>query len=407
MHLKFFPLVLFLVFLPFNVFAKEVISFSDALRQVLSSYPSVKVFKEKREAIRALSEDAKKLPNPELELSTEDFLGSGRFRAFSSSEVTLLFSQRFPLFGKREKRREEILSQEGVISSEESLLRAELFKETALSFTDVLYAKEKVKLYRELSRVLQKLVEVSKLKFEAGKVSELEKLRAEIAAGRIEVELQSAIGEYRVALQKLYSLLKREGVEPEGDFFSLREVPERVLPDKHPKVAGVKAEILTLKKRFDLVKAEALPDLTLSGGVRYFNEDDERAYLLSVSLDIPVFNRNGYKLMALKREMAGKRFLLESVSLELERKFQEVRGKLEIVTREIKTLEEKLIPRAEEIYRRVFEGYRYGKVDLLSVLDAQRTLFELKLALLEAYRKYHALRAELFYILARPDYRFF
>jgi len=56
---------------------------------------------------------------------------------------------------------------------------------------------------------------------------------------------------------------------------------------------------------------------------------------------------------------------------------------------EVKVLEREAIPEATETFRLTEEGFRQGKFAYLDVLDAQRTLFDLRVRLLDARLAYH------------------
>ncbi|OAQ21480.1 TolC family protein [Thermosulfurimonas dismutans] len=391
---------------------KKEVSFEEVFSKVINRHPLLKTFEEKRKAVRFRAYQAGLLPNPELDLSVEDVFGSGDFGGSKSSETTLIFSQTVPLFGKTKKRRETVLFQEKVIACDEALTKLELFRQTARIFTEALYAQKKVKLYRELALLSERLVAVAEAKLQAGKIPETEKIRAEIVASETEMRLANARREYQTALRQLANLwgeTKPVEFSLRGELLKIYLSPRKIKTgvEKHPALLRLKNEISQLEKRLELAKAEALPDVTLSAGVRWYNESDERAYLFGIAVPLPVFNRNKGEIEALAREITEIRLKIKSQKLSLERDLEAVLGRLRMVLKEIRTLEDSLLPRAEEIYRRNLEGYRYGKMEFLRVLDAQRTLFELHLGLLEAYQRYHLLRAEALYLVGRPEKNFF
>lgn len=392
--------------------SQRELSFAEVLARVLSRHPLLKTFEEKRKSVHFRAYQAGLLPNPELELSVEEVFGSGEFGGTKASETTFSLSQTLPLFGKLKKRQEMILSRKGVIDAEEALIRLDLFRQTARIFTEALYAQKKMELYQELALLSERLVAVAEAKLQAGKVPETERIRAEIVASETEMRLANARREYQTALRRLASLWgETHPVEfsLKGELLRVPLSPRKIQKDveKHPALLRLKNELSQLEKGLELAKAEVLPDVTLSAGVRWYNENDERAFLFGISLPLPIFNRNQGEIKALGREITEVRLKLKSQKLSLKRELEEVSGRLRIVLREIRTLEDNLLPRAEEIYRRNLEGYRYGKLEFLRVLDAQKTLFELRLRLLEAYKEYHLLRADVFYFLGRQERNFF
>ena len=66
------------------------------------------------------------------------------------------------------------------------------------------------------------------------------------------------------------------------------------------------------------------------------------------------------------------------------------------------TLRDEVLPAATETLAATEEGYREGKFDLLTVLDAQRTLFEATNQYLDAAQTYHQRRAEVERLIGTP-----
>ncbi|ARA93831.1 hypothetical protein AWN76_012120 [Rhodothermaceae bacterium RA] len=69
---------------------------------------------------------------------------------------------------------------------------------------------------------------------------------------------------------------------------------------------------------------------------------------------------------------------------------------------EVRTLREAVLPAARENFAATQEGYREGKFDLLTVLDAQRILFETTNQYVDALAAYHAARAEVERLIGTP-----
>ena len=70
--------------------------------------------------------------------------------------------------------------------------------------------------------------------------------------------------------------------------------------NQHPDVARWDTEIKQRQARIDLEKANALPDPTIMGGYRRFNDVDVSAFVLGLSLPLPVTNRNQGNIAAAK-----------------------------------------------------------------------------------------------------------
>ncbi|WP_297056005.1 TolC family protein [Thermosulfurimonas sp.] len=380
------------------------LSFPAVLELVFAQHPALKTFREREKAVRFEAAQASRLKNPELSFTFEDVFGSGEFSGMRSSETTLEISQSLPLFGQREKRREAILAREKVLEAAGEEARLLLFRETALAFIETLYARHRATLYEELLSLSRKLLAVSEAKFLAGKIPETEKIRAEIVVADTETRLRNAREAYRSALRRLARLWG--GTPPSdvrGDFFRRKDFFLRALPKDHPRLKRFRAEMQRLEKEIERARAEALPEITFSSGVRFYNESDERAFVFGLSLPLPLLNRNLDRMASLQQKITATKLALRAERWNLSREMERVRSELRRAEEKIRTLERQLLPRARDIYRRNLEAYRLGKTEFLRVLDAQRTLFELRLSRLEAYRRYHRLQAEALFLMARIE----
>ena len=380
-------------------------SFSQFLDSAYKKYPQFKAFKEELKSLDELAKDLSLLPNPEIGASVEDIFGTGQFRGLKSSETTVEISQELPLPKKVKKKREAIYSLRGVIEGKERLTRVNLFGEVADLYIQALYYREKAELYSQFTQLLDKVVYVAQAKFEAGKAPETEKLLAEVEREKWRVKELQVKKEATAALEALQALTGLRG-SPEGKLTLLKPLPELSV-EGSPKLLIAEAQKRSLKSKMEAVKAEVLPDIKVSAGVRHFNEVDEKAFTFGLALQVPLFNKNQYKVAALKRQVRAQELSKEATLLNLKKDFNLTLGRLEAVKERIETIEGELLPRLNELYGRMFEAYKLGRATIVELLNSQKKLLELKLELLDAYRDYHTLRAKLYQTAGRVDREFF
>lgn len=154
------------------------------------------------------------------------------------------------------------------------------------------------------------------------------------------------------------------------------------------------SELARSKANLDLERANAIPDPSISVGVREFRESNDRAFVAGLSIPIPVFNANGGNIAKARHEVnkteSDKRAAEITLSTELMRAEQE----LENAYRQAQSLKDTVIPAAEKAYSLSRQGYGAGKFPYLEVLDAQRTLVEARAEYNDTLKEYHTKRAE-------------
>jgi cobalt-zinc-cadmium efflux system outer membrane protein len=84
--------------------------------------------------------------------------------------------------------------------------------------------------------------------------------------------------------------------------------------------------------------------------------------------------------------------------------FLEAYGRLVAASERLKSLEREILPAAQEVYDATLGGYTEGKFDLLSVLDAQRTLFSTRLEIVNARAEFHKAKVQIEALIGRGLY---
>jgi outer membrane protein TolC len=151
-------------------------------------------------------------------------------------------------------------------------------------------------------------------------------------------------------------------------------------------------EVLTTAK---VARSRTIPDLTVSGGVRYFNETKESAWVLGFSLPLPLFDRNQSGMLEASARLTKAELERHAAEVWVSTALAEAYQSLVNAATEVTTLQNEVLPAAEEAFQATQEGYRLGKFGFLDVLDIQRTLFETRGRYLEALATYHKAVADL------------
>lgn len=164
---------------------------------------------------------------------------------------------------------------------------------------------------------------------------------------------------------------------------------------KTPDVMSLRASIDRAKAGLSLEKANAVPDPTINVGVRDFRENNSQAFIVGLSIPIPVFNMNRAGIERASHDLTAASLDEQSVRLGLEAALTQLYGNYANAYGEAIALKTSVLPGAEEAFRFARGGYDAGKFNYLEVLDAQRTLFEARKQLNEVSLDYHRQRATL------------
>jgi cobalt-zinc-cadmium efflux system outer membrane protein len=117
---------------------------------------------------------------------------------------------------------------------------------------------------------------------------------------------------------------------------------------------------------------------------------------------LPIFNRNRGGI--LQAEFRKKRAANEQAAAQIaaETQLKSAYEALAAARVEAVALRERALPAAEAAYAGAMQAYRTGRFRYVEVLDAQRTLFELRADEIDALASYHSSAADLERLTGTP-----
>ncbi|OHB63648.1 MAG: hypothetical protein A2Y76_09495 [Planctomycetes bacterium RBG_13_60_9] len=385
-----------------------VVTLRDAVAHALMNSPSLRVF-----SLETRIADARRLraglrPNPELTLEVEDFAGSGDLSGFDASETTIGIGQVLELAGKREKRVAVAAAEEKLAQLDYEAKRLDVMNQVTRAFIDVLVAQEQRDLAEELVQLAEKVQEAVRQRVEAGKDSPVEQAKAQVALSSARIMLRAAQERLVSARQILATTWGGETPRFEratGDLYRARPVPgfEQLagqIPES-PAIERWLANEQARKADLTLQEARGTPDLGVSGGLRYTAEGDDTAFVLGLAIPLPVFDRNQAGVQEATLQLARARENTKVAVLDARTSLSEATEQATSALAEVTALREEILPSAQKTLAAIEEGYRQGKFDYLSLLDAQRTYFDAQQQYLNALTTYHKARTDIELLVGR------
>lgn len=357
----------------------------------------------------ARSAQATLLPNPEIEVEVEDFGGSGEFRGDTSLETTLAVSQLVQLGGKRRKRGEVAQRDIDLSKWSQDSARLDVANSAKRAVIETALAQDNLALRRGLLEIAEKVSGAIGERVKAGRVLPIEETRARIdqlsrniERDRAELKLKSA----RKSLALVWGSdrpkfglveFRLDAISPPPEYDSLKSHLSA-----NPDLARWTSEAKRRQASLELERSRRIPDITLTGGVRRFNETDDHSFVVGFSMPLPIFNRNQGAIREAEIDLESASFEMRSAEAllidELARAYRDLVSAYEGAT----LLRSQILPGAESTFDAIQEGYREGKFGYLEVLDAQKTLFEANSQYLEALGNFHLSTTAIERLIAQP-----
>lgn len=395
-----------------SVYTKQL-TLREVVSRTLAYNPSMRAALQEIDARHGEAYQASLRPNPELLVEIENFGGSKDKRSFDAAEETVSLTQLIELGGKRLLRLQASQIDASLAGWDYEAIRMQVATLAAQSFVDVLTAQERVKVLNEFVSIADKTRKSVDARVTAGKASPIELDRAVVAAARAKALKRAEETRLAAAKRKLSTLWGVHASDfgiAAGRLGNGSAVPSvdklKLYLDSNPTLARWSDEVGRRAAQIDIEHAKSIPDVRLGAGVRQFNENDSTAIVASVGIPLPLFDRNDGNISAAHSRLAKAQSDAEATRDELLRSLIEALGELEVAASQLNALKIDVLPVAQTAFERTKLGYDEGKFDLLNVLDVQRSVFEVRLDLLNARAEYEKARVKVEALIGRDIHDF-
>jgi cobalt-zinc-cadmium efflux system outer membrane protein len=404
MKIYFLPILLLfaVLFLPGVTRAEEALTLDRCIELALANNHLFKSYQQELRASRARVRQAKAFPQPEINYDSD--LQPGLFDFNGSGESYVGVSQLIEFPGHRYLRGKIAGKEHDMVGCDVDLARLELIYNVKQGFFGLLLAVETQNHAQENLKMAQDFLDKAKEKYESGEVAKIEVLRARVEAAKADNLLKAAANTTQLAKARLNFFLARERFQPieiRGDLrgpfhkLELKELQARALAFR----PEVKKERLALKKE-SLAKKQALlsylPDVSL-GVSRHRIDNEPTTWDVTLGFEVPLFfwQKAGGEIAEANANMAaaGERlkYIEMSVSLEVENAFYN----LVSLQNQMDLFEKDILEEAEQVYRMSMISYKEGKIGSIELIEARRSLVEVKQAYAETLFNHRLAAAEL------------
>lgn len=281
-----------------------------------------------------------------------------------------------------------------------------LVSQVKQSFYAVLLAKEAYNVYKEVYDNAQKNFEDVENKFNVGKASEFEYLRAKVNVNNAEPEVYSAENTVLLAIWQLKAVM---GVDLDTELDvegSLADFTEEVLTssvvmrdtvnfENNTSLLQLRLQDQMLSTTIKMTKFQYIPTLSASFAYNYnamgntFNMSWSPYSVIALSLNIPIFNgfskRNSIREYQVSQDIL--RLNIEDTERNLNIALENYRDKMTTSVKRY-TAAESTLEMAQKSYNISEKMYELGKATLVELNDAQLALTQAQLTMSQAIYEY-------------------
>jgi len=385
------------------------ISLPEALQRALAANPRLTAAERDIGIAGGLRIQAGALPNPDVSFELDNALGSGPYKGVRSAETTLQLSQLVELGGKREARVAAGEAGIGTAVWQRRATRLEVLSETAIAFITIISAQRRIEIFNEQIASFDPLIPLLQKRVQEGASSPAETLRAQVAADLFRVERERAKTQLATARRDLAILMgdsiPRFG-EAVGRLASVGQPPsfQAVVQAIEANPQLMRWTAVTAQRNAELILArlKSIPDVHLSAGWRHFQDTNDNAVRLGVSIPLPVFDQNTGNIIAAQETLAkagAERAINKLVLISIAgRAYDALTGALA----ELKLLRTSVIPNARSAAETIQGGYLQGRFTLLELLDVRGSVLQALLREQEALQNFHIAIATIEGLVGNP-----
>jgi outer membrane protein TolC len=370
-----------------------------------------------RAAWRAAGErpsQARALPDPQLSVGVMNLPTSFRFNDEPMTMKQVQVSQMFPWYGKRDLRG-EAASQEAEAASQRYIEAANrVVRELREVYYEYFFVAQQAQLVEANLDVLSQFVEVAKAAYVSGLGKQADILRAQTQHARMFDERFMVERERIMVAARLRSLLDRPAgapVEPpqslpatEPPSWNSDELLELAL-EQRPMLKEAQAMTQARRREIELARKEYWPDFEIMAAYgqrgEVMGEQLDDMLSTAVSINVPLWQDSKLDPM-LREAQQAERQAVESYQAgvnEIEFELWQALAKAIRARESLALYNTGILPQARLTVESSLSGYRVGRLDFLSLLEAQMNLYASEVARARALTDYSQAVAEIDYII--------
>jgi len=381
------------------------------IAEALENNPEIQAAYQEREAAQQRVSPAEALDDPMLEAGVINApLASSPFNREDMTMKMIGLSQRLPFPGKRGLRKDVAAKDAEAIEQGYHETVNRVVHDLKTAYFDLGLTLEMIKLVEKNKQTLERFLRIAEERYQVGQGSQADALKAQTQVSRMLDRLLGLAREQPVLEAELIRTLGRnmKGEIPVPVPLQIQEVPlslealQQEALTQRPQLLALQSLIARNEKSVDLARRAYYPDfdVRLSYGQRDNMMDGTRRddmVSMTVAVNLPVWRGNKIE----PRIMESQAMRDQTVSL-YQAQSNEVTARLrqQIATAEqslksVKLYQTAILPQAKLTVESALAAYQVNRVDFLTLLDNQMTVFDFEANLITAMANYNKAVAEI------------
>jgi len=388
---------------------QTALTLSELVAQALANNPEIQAAKKKVESGRARAGQATYLEDPEVNFEAWGVPLNQPVNYRKANPLIFGVRQKLPFFGKLGLKAEMAGQEVRMVEEELRAKEQEIIAKVKSAYADYFMASKNVEIYKELLELVRYTSTTAEGLYQVGRAPQQDVIKALLERTELLNKLTWAEKELIISQAKLNTLLSRPPSSPLGQPGepALASVDlqssnlEKLAVEQRPELRALESSINKSERAVELAERNRkYPDFMV--GLQYWFAPDQspkHMYAPMVTLSIPFSpwtkGKHDYEVEeALAERQAAKANLAAVKNMTLF-EVTEISAKVAAAMKSVSIYRDGLLPQAEQAFQAAVAAYQTGGVNFMTLLDAQRTIRDVRMGYYKALVDYEQSRADL------------
>ncbi len=371
---------------------------SEAVIEAVEKNPEIQLMRQRLQAVSARAKQAPYLEDPEINFQLDGVPFSTPTNLNNSDSNSIGIRQKFPFFGKLGLKEKAATQEVRVAEQELRAKEREIISMVKMAYADLFMAQKASEILREQLEIMRTIIRATEARYQVGRVTQQDVFKALLEQSEVMNQLINVEAESSAAQAKLNSAMYRpprtavqlpaDLAAPRADL-SLPAIEDLALTNR-PQLKGAEEEIVRSERMHELAERNRkFPDFMVGWDYTRMPTDMKKdRYSAMVNITIPfspwTIGRRNYEVEESLAEIRAAKANRDAMRNTTLREVTESQVKVEAARRSVQLYREGLLTQAELSFRAAMAAYQTGRVEFVTLLEAQRALREARMGYYKA-----------------------
>jgi len=389
----------------------ELTTLQELIDEALQNNPEIKALSESWEASKMRIPQAGAWKDPQINFNIIN-LPAKQF-SFGLEPMTgkqFLFTQQIPFPGKTSLKEKVAGEEENVFGELFSDKKNEIIKKVKTAYYNLYLIDKSIEITEKNKSLLESFIRIVSSKYEVGRGLQQDILKSQVEISKIMEKLITLRQKRKSVSARINTLLNRS---PETQIAKLPEIEQSqfnlkneeldiIAFETRPMLNAMDNQIKRNEYSYNLARREYFPDFNISLG--YTQRVDRRDFFSTMfSLSIPIFinEKQRKRVEETAHSISAVRESYIWMKNEIQYEIRELTSNIEEYEELLDLLLQGIIPQASQSLQSAISGYQVDKVDFLTLLNNQMTLFNYEIEYYRILSNYEKSLADLEFIIGK------